>query len=134
MKFYLTQRNQPTTAQLWDSFFNDDFFAPRRASKVMHTDIEENEDNYTLSIDLAGYNKEDIQLDYCDGYLTVKATKKEDDKRNYIQRERASENQRSYYVGDVDQQSLEASYTNGVLNVVVPKAAVEPKNTTVLIK
>ena len=39
----------------------------------MRTDIHENENGYTLDIELAGYKKEDVNIDLEDGYLTVSA-------------------------------------------------------------
>ena len=72
---------------LWEDFFNDPFFKTRPESKLMKTDIKENDKSYTLDIDLPGYEKEDIKISVENGYLTVSAKKEEkndETKDNYI--------------------------------------------------
>ena len=49
----------------------------------------------------------------------------EDKKHNYIRRERSSSLSRSYYVGDVSNESVKAKYDNGILSIEIPKE--EPK-------
>ena len=49
----------------------------------MKTDVQEVDGNYLLEIDVPGYDKENIQLELNDGYLTVTATKNEDNE-NFI--------------------------------------------------
>ena len=51
-----------------DPIFNVD------ESKIMKTDIKEHENNYSIVVDLPGYNKEDIKVSVEDGYLTIHAT------------------------------------------------------------
>ena len=57
--------------------FEDDFFGNRsllygnQAKSVMKTDIKEGENGYELSIDLPGFQKEDISAQLENGYLTV---------------------------------------------------------------
>ena len=68
--------------------------------------------------------------------LTVKESKKEensDEEKNYIRRERSTrEYSRSFYVGDVEPESIKASFKNGCLTVEVPKE--EKKETKKLIQ
>ena len=60
-----------------------------------------------------------------DGYLTVKASKnheESEEKKNYIRKERTyGEMQRSFALGDVDVEKIEASFSNGMLKLVIPK-------------
>ena len=62
--------------------FDDSFFTSKKnplygknASRVMKTDIKENEDSYELDIDLPGFKKDEITAELKDGYLTVSAAK-----------------------------------------------------------
>lgn len=109
---------------LFDEMFEDPFFS--KSSKLMKTDIKENENNYTIEVDLPGYSKEDIQITVDDGYLTVSAnTSKEDadTSSKYVKRERYyGECSRSFYVGnDVETEDVKASFRNGILKLEVPK-------------
>ena len=117
---------------LTNSFFNDWLMPDTTKSLAMRTDIKEDEKNYTLDIELPGIEKKDIDLSLNDGYLTVKASvdNTEDKKANkkYLHKERfygvAS---RSYYVGDVDMKSVNATFNNGVLTITFPKEAEKEK-------
>ena len=57
--------------------FDDSFFTSKKnplygknASRVMKTDIKENEGSYELDIDLPGFKKDEITAELKDGYLT----------------------------------------------------------------
>ena len=124
MKNYLVRRNNPVS--LFDETF-DDFFKPmffNLDSSVMKTDVKENDEGYTLEIEMPGYNKEDIAINLEDGYVSVSARKaeKEEDKANkYIRKERSVSCSRTYYVGDVDEKDVKAKFENGVLALAFPK-------------
>ena len=109
---------------LFDEMFEDPFFS--KSSKLMKTDIKENENDYTIEVDLPGYSKDDIQITVDDGYLTVSAnTSKEDadTSSKYVKRERYyGECSRSFYVGNVvETEDVRASFRNGILKLEVPK-------------
>ncbi len=118
--------------------FEDDFFGNHsllygnQAKSVMKTDIKEGENGYELSIDLPGFQKEDISAQLENGYLTVTAsqnTSKEekDEDGRYIRRERYTGNcSRSFYVGEgVTQEDIHAKYKDGILSLTVPKKDTE---------
>ena len=118
--------------------FEDDFFGNRsllygnQAKSVMKTDIKEGENGYELSIDLPGFQKEDISAQLENGYLTVTAsqnTSKEekDEDGRYIRRERYTGNcSRSFYVGEgITQEDIHAKYKDGILSLTVPKKDAE---------
>ncbi len=118
---------------IFDSIFDDPFFDGRREKRheIMKTDVKEKDGNYIIDIDVPGYEKEDIQIELENGYLTVtaKANKKvdEEDKDGYVYRERfVGECSRSFYTGDkLKQEDIKASFKNGTLTLVFPKD--EPK-------
>ena len=62
MKHYLTNRTSNFGFDLMDMM--DDFFAPvfNTSSRYMSTDVKENDKEYTLYIDLPGFEKEDLSL------------------------------------------------------------------------
>ena len=105
----------------------------RKASRMMKTDIREKDDNYEVSIDLPGFKKEDITVELNDGYITINASKNldrdEDKKGKLIRQERyAGSMTRSFYVGEnVEKGDIEANYRHGVLNLTIPKKALEKK-------
>ena len=134
---------------LFDDFFNDFFNFPdfddkemkeaqkklygRHAANMMKTDVQEHEDHYEVDIDLPGFKKDELSLEFKDGYLVISATKglnkdKKDKKSGkYIRRERyAGGMTRSFYVGEnIKQEEIHAKYENGVLKLNIPK---EDKN------
>ena len=114
--------------------FNDPFFknafAPMQNMNSFKVDIKDTGDNYELTAELPGTKKEDIQLDYKNDYLTIKAvTNKEadnsDPQHNYICKERYyGTMQRSFYVGQIDKENAKAEYTDGILKITLPKTTI----------
>lgn len=114
-----------------DDFFNDFFAAPMKrvtyGSNSMRTDIKELDDSYELDVQLPGYNKEDVEVEIKNGYLTVRAnhTENNEDKEDgkYIRKECYTGScERSYYVGDkLTSDDVKANFANGVLQLTVPK-------------
>lgn len=76
------------------NFFNDfmsdpfdfGFFgtepAPKANASLMKTDVKETDKAYELDIDLPGFDKENVQIELNDGYLTINAStnKEKEDK------------------------------------------------------
>ena len=62
---------------IFDEVFMDPFFGEKE-NKIMKTDVKEKEGNYVLEIDVPGYDKEDIQIELNNGYITVTATRNEE--------------------------------------------------------
>lgn len=117
---------------LFDDMFNDGFFTrsfePVTTTHIMKSDIQENENGYLLDIELPGYNKEDVQAELKDGYLTITANhedKKEEKDKNgkFIRKERYTGTcKRSFYVGEqVRQEDIKAAFQNGILRLAIPK-------------
>ena len=77
---------------LFDDFFRGDDFFTRREQSLMKTDIKEKGDNYIIEMDLPGYEKENINLELKDGYLTVSAKVEKnnsiDENERYVHKER----------------------------------------------
>ena len=113
---------------LFDPF--EDFFYPERELKrtnnvALRCDVIENEKDYEIIMDAPGLNKENIQVDVENGYLTIalsKQEKKDEEKKNFIRKERHSYScKRSFYVGEIDESLIKANLTDGELHITVPK-------------
>ena len=121
-----------------DDFFgiNDAMSSENFGSLSMKTDIEEVKDGYNMVVDLPGIKKEDVSISLEDGYLTIKASantslkNEKGEKKGYNHRARVSGSaSRSYYVGDIDEKKVTATFENGALKVFFPKEK-EPEVTS----
>lgn len=116
----------PSRKYYLDSIF-DDFIDSMDSFDDMKCDIYEKGDSYYIEALLPGFDKEDINLDYENGYITISAIRNaENDESNsdkkYIRRERVyGKTTRKFYVGDVSEDRISAEFKNGILEIVVPK-------------
>ena len=74
-------------ASLFDDLMNFDFpmlrtiddtdrkLYGKNSTRMMKTDVHEQDDHYEVDIDLPGFKKDEINLDLENGYLTVHAAK-----------------------------------------------------------
>ena len=113
------------------NFYLDDIFEDfNRMPKInsMKCDIYESNGNYNIEMDIPGYNKEDIKIECEDGLLTITAEKnneinESDESKKYIRRERTyGKVSRSFNFSDIDENEINAEFSNGSLKIVVPKS------------
>lgn len=124
MNYYVNKQND----DFFTSFFND-LFEDRNTYNLMKTDLIEKEDRYVLFIDLPGYVKENIQLSYKNDYLTITAHAEKEENVKYLHRERTKKDvSRRYYIGEVSEKAIKASFENGVLKVEILKEEPEKKD------
>ena len=99
------------------------------ALSAFRTDVLDTGDAFKLECELPGFKKEDIKLDVENDCLTISAERKaenKDEKDNYIKRERFYGSfTRCFDVSGINVDAIEASYTDGMLNVLLPKKAAE---------
>ena len=99
------------------------------AVTAFRTDVLDTGDAFKLESELPGFRKEDIKIDIENDCLTISAERKADNKEekdNYIKRERFYGSfSRSFDVSGINVDAIEASYTDGMLNVLLPKKAAE---------
>ena len=127
---YLTKRDPMM------SFFNEMFRSPFMAgttdtagtTKLMKTDIKEHDNSYTLEVDLPGFAKENIQAELKEGYLTITATRDENNESGseggkVLRKERFHGTcKRSFYVGEyLHEDDIQAEFKDGVLKLEFPK-------------
>ena len=105
------------------------------------TDIRDEGGAYVLEAELPGFQKEDINIQLSDNYLTITAehrteSEEKDKKGNYIRRERTwGSYSRSFDVSDINTAQIKAGYQNGVLTLNLPKRTeTTPSSRTVAIE
>ena len=96
-------------------------------------DIEEDEDSYTLTADIPGVRKEDIDLKADEETLSIAAeTSEELEEHNekYVRRERSQRTfQRTVmWPSKVEPETIEANYEEGVLKVTAEKQEDDSKD------
>ncbi len=112
-------------------FFDEEFF---KGEEKVRTDVYEKNDRIYVEMEAPGYTKEDIDISLDKGDLTVIFSKEtnEEENKKYLHRERRTYSKitRSFYLGEVDEEDVEASFKNGVLVVSSPKKKeIETKRT-----
>lgn len=89
-------------------------------------DVEEQEDAYSIELDLPGVKREDVDVQLNDHQLTVSGEIKEKERTGILHRRTRRVGQFHYAVtlpGDVDPDNVSARLHDGVLTVRVPKSA-----------
>ncbi|MEQ8197589.1 MAG: heat shock protein Hsp18 [Clostridiaceae bacterium] len=107
-------------------FFDEDFLASmNNVGGNFKVDLKETDDKYLIEADLPGVKKEDIKVDIKDNYLVINAKReesKEDKKENYVRREKHyGEFTRSFYVDNIDENTIDAAFKDGVLKITLQK-------------
>jgi HSP20 family protein len=122
--------NVPSVRDMFPDFHDvfspafNDFFGFSNVPKV---DIKENENNYELTADMPGCDKEDTVVEYSDNTLTISAkheshSEEKDDTQNYLRKERSLVSyNRSFYLPNVDEDKITGEFKNGVLKLNLPK-------------
>ena len=137
-----------------EPFFTNTFAPVQQAVKSFKVDVKDDGNAYELTAELPGVKKENISLDYDNGYLTIstkvektvggegdgkdaKEAKAEEGKSaksagKYVRRERyTGEMSRSFYIEGIDEKNTKAAYKDGILTVTMPKAKEEEASTKI---
>lgn len=121
------QTLQDQISRVFDpSFGRKDDESLMRGSWIPPVDVAEEGDRLILRAELPGMKQGDIEIEFENGLLTLKGERTFDSDqsdRNYHRIERSyGKFVRSFNLPrSVDPESIEASYDNGVLEVVIPK-------------
>jgi HSP20 family protein len=95
--------------------------------QALAADVQEREDAYDVKLDLPGFDKDSIHLDYDLGVLRVDATRGQEtsekaENGSFIRKERASGSYtRRFMIDDVKEDEIKATFKDGVLEVMLPK-------------
>jgi len=125
----------------WKEFLSiDDFFDGGWLNKWQKeypaVNVSEDEKNYMVEVIAPGFKKEDFKLKVDDDILTISAETKSETKdngngREYTRREYSYNSfARSFRLPDnVKDDSISASYQDGILKLELPKSTVQTKAT-----
>lgn len=125
----IQQRNSDIYSMTPFNFFEDfsrNLFNDFK-SNLIKTDIHETDNEYIVEAELPGISKENIQVTYEDGVLTISGqqqtdTVDEDKKGKLIRSERSLTSvRRQYLLENVKEDEIKASYSDGILKVTLPK-------------
>ncbi|GLB47375.1 18 kDa heat shock protein [Philodulcilactobacillus myokoensis] len=133
----LRNRNYDMFGDPMDNFFGNfgkNMFNSFANSNEMKTDVVENKDNFQVTAELPGFKKDNIDLDYHDNNLNIRANhdlnkEAKDNKGNVLRKERSTSNvARSFYLPHVDFNNISASYDGGLLKITLPKESKDQRN------
>ncbi|WP_100488203.1 Hsp20/alpha crystallin family protein [Sporolactobacillus pectinivorans] len=90
-------------------------------------DVEEKNNEYVVKVDLPGFSKDNIHLDFDQGILSIQASREQESSEkaedgSFLHKERSSGSYvRRFMLDGVDDGKIKASFKDGVLNVTLPK-------------
>jgi HSP20 family protein len=131
---------------LFKNFFDMDNSLTSNKGQLPAVNIAENETEYHLEFSLAGYKKEDLNINLEHDTLTVSAEMKQEkstdaegnevtvEDKNYTRREYFAQSfSRSFYLPElVEEKNIEAKFKDGVLTLTLPKSEkVKPKQISI---
>lgn len=125
----------------FDALFNDFFEGealPRRRMRgayVPSANIKETEKSFDVELAVPGMKKDDFEIEVNEDLLTIRAeqkTEKEEESERFTKREfNYSSFVRSFRLPEnVDAEKIEATYTEGILRLGIPKVAEEETSKT----
>ena len=107
--------------------FFDDLLSDMSVEGKMKCDIYEKDNKYFIEMDVPGYKKEDIKIEVDKGNIVIRAEKeaKEEENKKYWHRERKmyGKIERSFHLEDMDEESIKASFKDGILKIAIAKLA-----------
>ena len=100
-------------------------------------DVVDKENGYEVTAELPGMDPSNINVKFSTGTLTIKGEKKEEKEekgKDYVLSERRwGSFQRSFRVpSSIDEEKIEATFSNGVLTIILPKSAEAQKAETII--
>lgn len=121
-----TKSLMPGFNDVFDSIFNDTFFADRVVSRVPSVNISESAESYHIEMASPGLKKEDFKINVDQYVMTVSVEKQQEntmEDRTYNRREYSYNSfVRSFNLPELaDTSRIEAAYEDGVLKIDVAK-------------
>ncbi|MFX0082787.1 MAG: Hsp20/alpha crystallin family protein [Candidatus Hodarchaeota archaeon] len=120
-------------SRFWDfEPFNLKIFDEEKFFRTPLTNITDNGDNYSITAELPGIDKGDIEISVHDGVLEIKGEQKnehEEKKDGYVRREYHSASyHRSFMIPEnIDEENIDAKLEKGILTLKLPKKEEEKK-------
>ena len=104
----------------FDSFYNEE----NSISKYSDYKLEENDNSYTIEMDMPGVKKEDLDIGIKENMLSIYAERKKVMKSDDGDKEEVvSKYEQSFNISDksIDVDNISANFENGVLTLTLPK-------------
>lgn len=113
-------------SDIMDEFFND-AVSTRRDNFVPGIDIAETDNQFEISAELPGMKKEDININLDNSRLTIsgeRTFKEEEEGKTFhrVETSYGSFNRSLQLPDNVDENSIKASYKDGLLNITIAKS------------
>jgi HSP20 family protein len=105
----------------------------RAGALVPAIDVSEDDRHYTITVELPGGRKEDLQIEVQHDTLTIRGEKKSEreekkEQRRYVERSYGSFSRSFSLPADADAEHIDASFKDGVLTIRLPKTeAAKPR-------
>lgn len=121
--------------RMFEDFFTSPYSFPIPGGESMQqvipaVDVKENDGTFTVSAELPGVSRDDVEISVHDDILEIKGskrqeTKREDDNLHIVERSYGSFARRVRLPSSVNSDEAKASMDNGVLTLELPKVAPE---------
>jgi len=115
-------------SSLLDRFFNDSFNGMDKGMKnfAPQVDIAESKNAFEISVAAPGMKKADFNIDMKDGSITISGERKfeenKEEKNFHSLETQYGSFTRTFHLPDnINEDEVEASYEDGILNIVIPK-------------
>ena len=142
----IRRTNKPySLSNEFDRFFNDFFLTPKATvaddrgliSSMPAVNIEEQDNQFAISVAAPGMKKDDFKIEIEDGIMTISSEKKEEKEtkeENFTRREfNYSSFRRSFTLPEnIDEEAVKAKYQDGILNITVPKTKEVPQKSRLI--
>lgn len=128
---YITSPFFPANVnELFNDFFTNKLETEERANFVPATNIIENENAFNIELSAPGFSKTDIKVEVENDTLVISGEHKEEkkeEKTNYTRKEfNYGSFKRSFTLPEnVNTETVEAKYEDGILNITLPKKVEE---------
>ena len=104
------------------------------------TDIYENKDNFTLTIDLPGIKKDDVKISFTNGKLNISGERIQENETKDVKCHRIEKSYGKYFRSFnlpelIQAENINAEFANGQLTITIPKAEeAKPKEIEIKVK
>lgn len=120
--------NQSLVDQLFNDFLRNDYHENylNNCKNSPATNVFETENEFKIQIQLPGFSKENLNINFQNNVLTIKVEKENTEKQEeykYVHREFEAYNfEKQFRVPKaVDSEKINAKFENGILNILLPK-------------
>ncbi|AMM52876.1 hypothetical protein TH61_09855 [Rufibacter sp. DG15C] len=123
---FYQDRMPQTFSSLLDNFINEAVTTRKTQGFTPQVDLWETKDAYEVELALPGVYKEDINVEFQEGVLTVSGERKPKENGQDLKFHKVESNfgkfSRSFQLPEqVDASAIDAQFENGVLHISVPK-------------